>query len=70
METHQQPVDLSEQTLEDWRATMFEELGFSQVEAAALAVARDYEGWHIALADVTKMVENGCSLELVLRIVL
>lgn len=51
-----------EREVEDWRYRMFRELGLRPDDAAQLA--HSHVDWH----EVKRLLENGCSPELVLRI--
>ena len=56
--------------LEDFRAAVFEEMGFSQDDARKLAESRGPDGWPVDTHKVQKMILGGCSTELALKIVL
>lgn len=59
-----------DQSLIEWRTERFEELGFRPEIAAALAVARDDQNWPISYHAAERLLKNGCSPDLILRILL
>lgn len=63
-------TDTNQETLDEWRTGQFVELGFLKSEAVQLAVGRDHEGWPISIHSTKKLLGQGCSHSLALRILL
>lgn len=57
-------------TLLEFRAAVFEEMGFGKEDAQHLAESKGPDGWPISTHKVQKMILGGCSTELALKIVL
>ncbi len=64
-ETQQPPP-----SLEVWRSTLFEEMGFTEKEAKELSEYRGSDGKLIDVHVVRRAVAAGCSKELALKIFL
>jgi hypothetical protein len=60
----------SDDKLYEYRVAMFEEMGFSNKIACMLAATRGDDGFLVSTHQVRDMIENGCSHELALKIVL
>lgn len=59
--------------VKNWRVAMFEEMGFDADQAQALSEAtadgKLQDGWFVSTHAVRAMLANGCSHDLVMKIV-
>jgi hypothetical protein len=63
--TELHPTETEQQRIERWRADMLERAGWSAEQAAELASRQDVD-LHTAI----ELIENGCSADVALRILL
>lgn len=61
-------TDTSEEIIVDYRRMIFEEMGFTALQAGILATVKSDSGWAVDTHDVRKVIDAGCSHELAMRI--
>lgn len=63
-------TDITGDSVREHRMEVFAGLGFSQAQSKRLTEAKDDDGWPLDTQHVKRMLSEGCTHRLVLKIVL